>query len=86
LSTRSDIIVIVDEAHRTQYRTLAENMRAGLKNAQYLAFTGTPLLGRERRTNQWFGDYVSEYNFQESMLGTGKPTGPRKGTTVQTVG
>ena len=33
--------------HRTQYKTLAENMRAGLKNAQYLAFTGTPLLGRE---------------------------------------
>lgn len=67
LSPRSDIIVMVDEAHRTQYRTLAENMRAGLKNAQYLAFTGTPLLGRERKTNQWFGDYVSEYNFQQSM-------------------
>lgn len=67
LSPRKDIIVIVDEAHRTQYRTLAENMRAGLKNAQYLAFTGTPLLGRERKTNQWFGDYVSEYNFQQSM-------------------
>jgi type I restriction enzyme R subunit len=67
LSPRSDIIVIVDEAHRTQYRRLAENMRAGLPNAQYLAFTGTPLLGRERKTNQWFGDYVSEYNFQQSM-------------------
>ena len=59
--------MIVDEAHRTQYEDLAENMRAGLKNAQYLAFTGTPLLGRERKTNQWFGDYVSEYNFQQSM-------------------
>jgi type I restriction enzyme R subunit len=67
LSLRNDIIVIVDEAHRTQYRRLAENMRAGLKNAQFLAFTGTPLLGRERKTNQWFGDYVSEYNFQQSM-------------------
>ena len=67
LSPRSDIIVIVDEAHRTQYKDLAENMRAGLKNAQYLAFTGTPLLGRERKTNQWFGDYVSEYNFRQSM-------------------
>jgi type I restriction enzyme, R subunit len=67
LSPRSDIIVIVDEAHRTQYKSLAENMRAGLKNAQYLAFTGTPLLGRERKTNQWFGGYVSEYNFQQSM-------------------
>ena len=67
LSSRSDIIVIVDEAHRTQYRKLAENMRAGLKNAQFIAFTGTPLLGRERKTNQWFGDYVSEYNFKQSM-------------------
>src|SRR5207247_762612 len=67
LSSRSDIIVMVDEAHRTQYRTLAENMRAGLKNALYLAFTGTPLLGRERKTNKWFGDYVSEYNFQQSV-------------------
>lgn len=67
LSDRKDIIVIVDEAHRTQYKDLAENMRAGLKNAQYLAFTGTPLLGTERKTNQWFGDYVSEYNFQQSM-------------------
>jgi len=38
-----------------------------LKNAQYIAFTGTPLLGKERKTNKWFGDYVSEYNFQQSM-------------------
>ena len=67
LSDRNDIVVIVDEAHRTQYRTFAENMRAGLPNAQYLAFTGTPLLGRGRKTNAWFGDYVSEYNFQQSM-------------------
>ena len=67
LSDSKDIIVIVDEAHRTQYKALAENMRAGLKNAQYLAFTGTPLLGSERKTSQWFGDYVSEYNFQQSM-------------------
>ncbi|MCX5806232.1 MAG: type I restriction endonuclease subunit R [Proteobacteria bacterium] len=67
LSDRKDIIVIVDEAHRTQYLTLAENMRAGLPNAQYIAFTGTPLLGRERKTNAWFGDYVSEYNFVQSV-------------------
>ena len=59
--------MIVDEAHRTQYAGLAENMRAGLPNANYLAFTGTPLLGRERKTNAWFGDYVSEYNFQQCV-------------------
>ncbi|GAG16835.1 unnamed protein product, partial [marine sediment metagenome] len=67
LSDRDDIIVIVDEAHRTQYKSLAENMRAGLPKAQYLAFTGTPLLGRDRKTNEWFGEYVSEYNFSQSM-------------------
>jgi type I restriction enzyme R subunit len=67
LSARNDIIVIVDEAHRTQYKSLAENMRKGLPKANYLAFTGTPLLGRERKTNAWFGGYVSEYNFQQSM-------------------
>ena len=67
LSDRDDVVVIVDEAHRTQYKALAENMRAGLPNAQYLAFTGTPLLGRDRKTNQWFGDYVSEYNFRQAI-------------------
>lgn len=67
LSDRDDIIVIVDEAHRTQYKTLAENMRTGLPNAQYIAFTGTPLLGKDRKTNAWFGDYVSEYNFAQSI-------------------
>ncbi|MET0377888.1 MAG: type I restriction enzyme endonuclease domain-containing protein, partial [Spongiibacteraceae bacterium] len=53
--------------HRTQYASLAENMRAGLPRANFLAFTGTPLLGKARKTNAWFGDYVSEYNFQQSM-------------------
>jgi type I restriction enzyme R subunit len=67
LSERDDIVVIVDEAHRTQYKDLAENMRTGLPNAQYIAFTGTPLLGSKRLTNQWFGDYVSEYNFAQSV-------------------
>ena len=67
LSNRNDIIVLVDEAHRTQYKDLAENMRTGLPNANYVAFTGTPLLGSRRLTNQWFGDYVSEYNFAQSV-------------------
>jgi type I restriction enzyme, R subunit len=67
LSERDDIIVFVDEAHRTQYKDLAENMRTGLPNAQYIAFTGTPLLGSRRLTHAWFGDYVSEYNFAQSI-------------------
>ena len=67
LSTRDDIMVLVDEAHRTQYKFLAENMRTALPNANFVAFTGTPLLGAKRLTNQWFGDYVSEYNFAQSV-------------------
>lgn len=67
LSTRDDIFVLVDEAHRTQYKQLAENMHTGIPNANYIAFTGTPLLGSKRLTNQWFGDYVSEYNFGQAV-------------------
>jgi len=67
LSSRNDIIVIIDEAHRTQYKDLAENMRTGLPNAQYMAFTGTPLLGSRKLTNDWFGETVSEYNFRQSI-------------------
>jgi len=66
LTDRNDWIVIVDEAHRTQYKSLAENMRIGLPNAQYIAFTGTPLL-RSELTRDWFGPYVSEYNFAQSI-------------------
>ena len=67
LSTRNDIFVLVDEAHRTQYKQFAENMHTGLPNANYIAFTGTPLLGSKRLTNQWFGKYVSEYNFAQAV-------------------
>lgn len=66
LSDRKDIIVIVDEAHRTQYKDLAENMRIGIPNAQFIAFTGTPLLGSKRLTNKYFGEYISEYNFKQA--------------------
>jgi len=65
--TGKEVIVFVDEAHRTQYKDLAENMRNGLPNAHFFAFTGTPLLGSKRLTHSWFGDYVSEYNFAESI-------------------
>ncbi len=67
LSDRDDIIVMVDEAHRTEYADLAENMRHALPNANYIAFTGTPLLGAKRLTNQWFGSYVSVYDFKQSV-------------------
>ncbi len=67
LSDRRDIIVLTDEAHRSQYDTLALNMRASLRNAMFLAFTGTPLISGEERTREVFGDYVSIYDFQQSV-------------------
>jgi type I restriction enzyme R subunit len=67
LTGRSDIIVIVDEAHRTQYDILAMNMRLAIPNAAFIAFTGTPLMAGEERTREVFGDYVSIYNFKQSV-------------------
>ena len=70
LSDRKDVIVITDEAHRSQYATLALNMRSALPNAGFLAFTGTPLLGisqDEEKTREVFGDYVSVYNFADAV-------------------
>ena len=66
VSDRDDVIVITDEAHRTQYDTLALNMRNALPNAGFLGFTGTPLIAGEERTREVFGDYVSIYNFAAS--------------------
>lgn len=67
LTDRSDVIVLTDEAHRSQYDTLALNMRAALPKALFLAFTGTPLIAGEERTREVFGDYVSIYDFQQSI-------------------
>jgi len=66
LTSRSDIIVIADEAHRTQYDTLALNMRTALPNAAFIAFTGTPLIQTEEKTREVFGDYVSVYTYRQS--------------------
>ncbi len=67
LCDRRDVIVMTDEAHRSQYDTLAVNMRSALPNAMFLAFTGTPLIAGEERTKEVFGDYVSIYDFQQSV-------------------
>jgi len=58
---------MVDEAHRTQYDILAMNMRNALPNAAFIAFTGTPLMVGEERTREVFGEYVSVYNFAQSV-------------------
>ena len=68
LSSRSDVIIITDEAHRSQYDVFALNMRNALPNAGFIGFTGTPLIkGEEERTREVFGDYVSVYDFAQSI-------------------
>lgn len=64
---RDDIIVITDEAHRTQYGMLALNMRNALPHASYIGFTGTPLFKDDEITRRVFGDYVSTYDFQRAV-------------------
>jgi type I restriction enzyme R subunit len=66
-SERDDIIVITDEAHRTQYGTLSLNMRNALPNASFIGFTGTPLFKDDEITKKVFGDYVSTYDFQRAV-------------------
>jgi hypothetical protein len=67
LSDRSDIIVMTDEAHRSQYDIMALNMRNALPHAAFIGFTGTPLMAGEERTRKVFGEYVSIYNFKQSV-------------------
>ncbi len=67
LSDRSDIIVMTDEAHRTQYDILARNMRSALPKAAFIGFTATPLIAAEEKTREVFGDYVSIYDYQQSV-------------------
>ncbi len=64
---RDDIIVITDEAHRTQYGRLSLNMRNALPNASYIGFTGTPLFKDDQITRRVFGNYISTYDFQRAV-------------------
>ena len=81
LSDRHNIVVIADEAHRTQYGFkakidsesgtikygLAKSLRDGLPNATFLAFTGTPISQDDRDTQAVFGEYVSVYDIQQAV-------------------
>ncbi len=62
-----DIIIMSDEAHRTQYGTLAENMTRLLPTASKIGFTGTPLFSNDDITRRTFGDYVSIYDFKRAV-------------------
>lgn len=65
-SFRDDIIVISDEAHRSQAGKYARNMRLALPNASFLGFTGTPLFKYDHLTKRIFGGYISRYDFKRS--------------------
>ena len=67
ITRRDNIVVISDEAHRTQGGQLAMNMRKALPNASFIGFTGTPLFKDDEMTKRIFGDYVSRYDFKRSV-------------------
>lgn len=67
ITKRENIIVISDEAHRTQGGQLALNLRNALPNASFIGFTGTPLFKDDEITKRIFGDYVSRYDFKRSV-------------------
>ena len=67
LSEAANIFVMVDEAHRTQYRSLAANMRQALPNACFLGFTGTPIDKQDRSTLRTFGPYIDTYTIEQAV-------------------
>ena len=67
LSEAANIFVMVDEAHRTQYQSLAANMRQALPNACFLGFTGTPIDKKDRSTLQTFGPYIDTYTIEQAV-------------------
>src|SRR5882724_5634478 len=71
LSKRRNIIVIADEAHRSQYDPidgLARNLRDSLPNASFIGFTGTPIEKTDANTRAVFGDYISIYDIQRAVI------------------
>ena len=67
LSEAANIFVMVDEAHRTQYRSLAANLRQALPNACFLGFTGTPIDKKDRSTLRTFGPYIDTYTIEQAV-------------------
>jgi type I restriction enzyme R subunit len=67
LNESPDVFVLVDEAHRTQYRSLAANLRRALPNACFIGFTGTPIDRKDRSTFRTFGPYIHAYTIEQSV-------------------
>src|SRR5713226_4929131 len=71
LSERRNIVVIADEAHRSQYDFIdgfARHMRDALPNASFIGFTGTPIELKDANTRAVFGDYISVYDIQRAVI------------------
>lgn len=67
VSKASNIIVMTDESHRSQYKGLALNMRKALPNASFIAFTGTPIDQKKRSTTGKFGSYIDKYTIEQAV-------------------
>mgnify|MGYP003743331309 FL=1 len=67
VSARSDVLVIALEAHRPQYGSMTLNIKKAFPNASFTGFTSTPLLAGEEGFRQVFGDYLSIYNYRDSV-------------------
>lgn len=67
LSERENILVIADEAHRSQYAKFAANVRVALPNASFMGITGTPISLSNRETRLVFGDHISEYKINQAV-------------------
>lgn len=70
LSDRRNIIVMTDEAHRSQYDFIdgfARHLRDALPNASFIGFTGTPIESTDRNTRAVFGDYIDVYDIQQAV-------------------
>jgi type I restriction enzyme, R subunit len=71
ISDRHNIVVIADEAHRSQYGLLdgyASRLRESLPNASYIGFTGTPIESTDKSTQAIFGDYIHVYDIQQAVI------------------
>ena len=67
LSTKSNIIVMTDEAHRSQYKGTAANLRTALPNAAFIGFTGTPIDKEDKSTPRTFGSYIDQYSIKMAV-------------------
>ena len=67
LTENENIFVLIDEAHRTQYKSLGANLRKALPNATFVGFTGTPISKKNRSTLDTFGNYIDIYDHRQAV-------------------